>query len=609
MLGLSITGNLLTRNSDLLDGGGGGSGGSSENFRNPDSVRAIAALFAILATTLSTLSVWSHLKNYRKPSLQRYVVRIIIMVPIYAISSYISLASTSAAVYVDGIRDMYEAFVIYCFFNLLVNYLGGERSLLILLHGRPPTPHLFPVNIFIKEMDVGDPYTFLFLKRGILQYVYLKPVITVLTMILKWTETYGEGHIEVKNGYIWISLIYNVSCSLCFYCLIIFYVCTKDDLKPYRPVPKFLCVKAIIFFSFWQSFALSILVSLGIIHDTDEGSAESFSVSIQDFLITIEMLFAAWAHNYAFSYKDYIEPNIQSGRMPIKYAFKDCMGFKDVIEDTMETIRGSRFNYRTFEPAEGMAHIGPSRTARIMAGLRFTGGGAGKYWLPDQRTTLSSELDDDKRSLNFPDPDTDDEIEAMYEHSRKLGEYGDYNFPVIYSNTSGHSSRPKPKRKRTMSRRKQKGKSKAKYIFDTEESNSEEDIENGLNVKSGKKERQLSDLPPYRDGCVDLVREVSNGYGKRYESYADRLGTSLPTSSNKSTMLRYSPASMRDPFIQIPSNNTLQPLQINEVSKEETESDENNENDDPLRSNRASYLSTSIKSLEKNIWNDDIWKL
>ncbi|CAB4424399.1 unnamed protein product [Rhizophagus irregularis] len=257
MSSLSITENLLQKNSGSLDGGGGGSGGSSENFRNPDSVRAIAAFFAILATTLSTLSVWSHLKNYRKPSLQRYVVRIIIMVPIYAISSYISLASTSAAVYVDGIRDMYEAFVIYCFFNLLVNYLGGERSLLILLHGRPPTPHLFPVNIFIKDMDVGDPYAFLFLKRGILQYVYLKPIITVLTMILKWADTYGEGHIEVKNGYIWISL---------------------DDLKPYRPVPKFLCVKAIIFFSFWQSFALSILVSLGIIHDTDEGSAESFSI-------------------------------------------------------------------------------------------------------------------------------------------------------------------------------------------------------------------------------------------------------------------------------------------------------------------------------------------
>lgn len=126
--------------------------------------------------------------------------------------------------------------MIYCFFNLLINYLGGERALLILLHGRPPTPHLFPVNIFVKDMDIGDPYAFLFLKRGILQYVYLKPVLAIVTMILKWGETYGEGHIGIKFGYMWVSLIYNVSCSLCFYCLIIFYVCTKDDLRPYRYV-------------------------------------------------------------------------------------------------------------------------------------------------------------------------------------------------------------------------------------------------------------------------------------------------------------------------------------------------------------------------------------
>ncbi|CAG8559183.1 5316_t:CDS:2, partial [Funneliformis mosseae] len=190
---------------DTSDAGGGG--GSSEKFHNPASIRAAAAILAFLATALSIFSVWSHFKHYRKPSLQRYVVRIIIMVPIYSISSYISLASTNAALYVDGIRDIYEAFVIYCFFNLLVNYLDGERSLLILLHGRPPTPHLFPINIFVKDMDIGDPYAFLFVKRGILQYVYLKPILTVLTMILKWADTYEE---------------------------VIFYVCTKDDLMPYR---------------------------------------------------------------------------------------------------------------------------------------------------------------------------------------------------------------------------------------------------------------------------------------------------------------------------------------------------------------------------------------
>ena len=59
--------------------------------------------------------------------------------------------------------------MIYCFFQLLLGYLGGERSLLILVHGRQPKAPPFPMNVLQRELDVSDPYTFLFLKRGILR--------------------------------------------------------------------------------------------------------------------------------------------------------------------------------------------------------------------------------------------------------------------------------------------------------------------------------------------------------------------------------------------------------------------------------------------------------
>ena len=97
------------------------------------------------------------------------VIRILIMVPIYAISSFISLVSLEAAFVIDALRDIYEAFVIYCFFHLLIGYLGGERSLLILLHGRPPKYHVFPVTLIKQELDASDPYVFLALKRGIMR--------------------------------------------------------------------------------------------------------------------------------------------------------------------------------------------------------------------------------------------------------------------------------------------------------------------------------------------------------------------------------------------------------------------------------------------------------
>ena len=59
--------------------------------------------------------------------------------------------------------------MIYTFFQLLITYLGGERSLLIILHGRHPIPHPFPVNLILRPMDVSDPWTLLNLKRGVLR--------------------------------------------------------------------------------------------------------------------------------------------------------------------------------------------------------------------------------------------------------------------------------------------------------------------------------------------------------------------------------------------------------------------------------------------------------
>ena len=127
-----------------------------------------------------------------------------------------------------------KAFVMYCFFNLLINYLGGDRSLLISLHGRPPLIATGFIRFFVKEIDISDPRVFLFLKRSILQYVYLKPLLAAATVILKWKETYNDGTISTKSGYFWIAMIYNISCTLCLACLVIFYSVLKDDLAPYR---------------------------------------------------------------------------------------------------------------------------------------------------------------------------------------------------------------------------------------------------------------------------------------------------------------------------------------------------------------------------------------
>lgn len=47
----------------------------------------VAGLFAFLALFMSIWEITRHLSNYNKPYLQKYVVRILWMVPIYAMNS------------------------------------------------------------------------------------------------------------------------------------------------------------------------------------------------------------------------------------------------------------------------------------------------------------------------------------------------------------------------------------------------------------------------------------------------------------------------------------------------------------------------------------------
>ncbi|KAJ1020517.1 hypothetical protein NDA13_005833 [Ustilago tritici] len=362
--------------------------GSGSGRSLPMPLLVMSTLAALLATVFSVFLIWKQLKNYRKPTLQRYVVRLLLMVPIYSIASVISLYSLQLADIIDLFRDLYEAFVIYCFFNLLIEYLGGERSLIVLLHGRRPQEHIFPVNLFLHDMDASDPYTFLALKRGVLQYVQVKPVLAVATLVLKAAGKYGEGKISPTNGYTWVSFAYNVSVFLSLYCLGMFWKCLNDDLKPFRVTSKFLCIKGIIFFSFWQGLGISILVAAGLIKKVGPVyDPEYISMAIQDFMICLEMPIFALAHAYAFSHTDYIDPFAHfAARLPVYYALRDCIGMYDVFSDSLITVRGTGYVYETFEPSEGVIHQPLARERRSKAGLRYTQGGKGKYWLPQRGT-------------------------------------------------------------------------------------------------------------------------------------------------------------------------------------------------------------------------------
>ncbi|KAL2008592.1 hypothetical protein VTN00DRAFT_6786 [Thermoascus crustaceus] len=432
------------------------SGGTGSRLAR--AVVIVSGVASLVASLLSLVSIWLQTKNYRKPLLQRYVVRILLMVPIYAASSWASIVSLRASLWLDPIRDVYEAFTIYTFFQLLINFLGGERALIIMTHGRPPVQHAWPLNHFLPKVDISDPHTFLAVKRGILQYTWLKPILAVISIVMKATDTYQEGYLSLTSGYMWTGIVYNISVTLSLYSLAMFWVCLHEDLKPFRPVPKFLCVKLIIFASYWQGFFLSILQWLGAIPNNVAGyTPDNLAAAIQDSLICFEMPFFAITHWYAFSWHDYADATISAARMPVKYAIRDAFGIRDLIEDTKITLRGENYEYRLFDSGDNIiAHAeSHSRMKRVMDGMRYERGGKGKYWIPkpgevNSRTPLLSGVGSSRggargnirkattieryRSYSeIEEATVDEEDERLFTSARAL-EFGDWNYPVIPAN-------------------------------------------------------------------------------------------------------------------------------------------------------------------------------
>jgi len=72
-----------------------------------------------------------------------------------------------------------------------------------------------------------------------------------------------DGDYSFKNGYLWLSLVNNISVSISLYSLVLFYMATEVKLKPFKPFFKFVCVKSILFFSYWQSCLFNILQMMG----------------------------------------------------------------------------------------------------------------------------------------------------------------------------------------------------------------------------------------------------------------------------------------------------------------------------------------------------------
>ncbi|KAM8898215.1 transmembrane protein 184C-like isoform 2-T2 [Spinachia spinachia] len=250
--------------------------------------------------------------------------------------AWLALRYPGLAIYVDTCRECYEAYVIYNFLVFLLSFLSDQYpSLPLMLEVQQQQPHLPPLCC-CPPWPMGEVLLFR-CKLGVLQYTVVRPVTTVIALICQLCGVYDEANFSFRNAWSYLVIINNISQLFAMYCLVLLYRALREELTPIRPVGKFLCVKLVVFVSFWQAVFIAFLVKVGVIsdkHTWDWDSVEAVATGLQDFIICIEMFLAAIAHHYTFTYKPY-----EAEEGSCFDSFLAMWDFSDIRADVTEQVR------------------------------------------------------------------------------------------------------------------------------------------------------------------------------------------------------------------------------------------------------------------------------
>ncbi|KAL2802224.1 organic solute transporter Ostalpha-domain-containing protein [Aspergillus granulosus] len=275
----------------------------------------IVGAFALVAGFISFYLIMRHATHYSKPVEQRQIIRILCMIPIYALVAWLSTYYYKHAVYYDVLGDCYEAFTIAAFFALLCHYIAPDlHSQKDYFRGIQPKNWVWPIN-WLQKCSGGErglwrvPRSgltwFNVVWVGVFQYCLLRVLMTIVAVVTQKFDVYCEQSLNPAFAHIWVLGIECVAVTIAMYCLIQFYIQIKDEISEYSPFLKILSIKLVIFLSFWQTSVISFLFSSGVISSSEKMATPDLKVSLANLIISIEMALFAILHLWSFPWKPY----------------------------------------------------------------------------------------------------------------------------------------------------------------------------------------------------------------------------------------------------------------------------------------------------------------
>ncbi|KUJ18918.1 DUF300-domain-containing protein [Mollisia scopiformis] len=320
-------------------------------------ITIISGACTVFACVLSFYLIFRHATHYSLPKEQRHIIRIIFMIPVFAILSFLSVIWYDGAEYLKPIESAYEAFALASFFLLLCAYVQEDDN---------------ERQTFLQTSGTMKQYTAATI--GSFQFPVVMIVLLVVTEITQATGSYCETSNSIHFAHIWVTVLSALSTVVAISSVLRYYKALKPTIKHRKPLSKLVGFKAIVFLNFVQTIIFSLLTSNNDLKPTNHITYNDLSIGLPNLILCLEMVIFSIAFLFIYRTQEYIFKASAESAVPLGHggyqggfmgfrAYGQAINFLDIIQGIV-SVPGLLMSKRTAKKG-GKAWVTGPQVSRV----------------------------------------------------------------------------------------------------------------------------------------------------------------------------------------------------------------------------------------------------
>ncbi|KAI1177339.1 organic solute transporter Ostalpha-domain-containing protein [Nemania sp. FL0916] len=320
----------------------------------------VSGALALFSTLVVLALIWRHATNMSRPREQLYIIRICLLLPIFAIALWVGVYIPRVYVYLYSIVVFCEPVTLTCFFLFICETLAApvsttspetetepESSSSLLSAPSRRTIFLSPLATRAKRLGVPltDRRVFNTYRLSWLGVAQCIPIAWAVALAAIVTEALGVYCLTAHDGHhahLILIVFKTISTITALVAVLRTTLLVRAEVKRHRAIAKLWAFKALIFLQVAQDFIFSIVNSkpTRTITESKTVSQIDFLTGIPSLVVEVELVIFALFFHYAYSVSMYqlSDEQKRAGERYARFGWREILKVFD-IRDVFVFIR------------------------------------------------------------------------------------------------------------------------------------------------------------------------------------------------------------------------------------------------------------------------------